>query len=107
MKSKLLLFTFFAAGSLLAADPVTLSLKDFTDGKDGPPPPGWVTESDGTIHLVGHGTAGHGANLISKDEYENFELEWEWKVTPGGNNGVKYWVTKVGGKEWLGIEYQM
>ena len=28
-------------------------------------------------------------------------------MAPGGNNGIKYWVTKVGGREWLGIEYQM
>jgi hypothetical protein len=102
MKSKILLLTLFAAGSLFAADPGTLSLKDFTDAKGGPPAEGWVAESDGTIRL-----AGRGGNLISKNEYDNFELEWEWKVEPGGNNGVKYWVTKVGGKEWLGIEYQM
>ncbi len=102
MNSKTLLFTFFAAGTLLAADPAALSLKDFTDANGGPAPAGWVAEGDGTIHL-----AGKGGNLISKDQYENFELEWEWKVAPGGNNGVKYWVTKIGGKEWLGIEYQM
>ncbi|MEA3208770.1 MAG: hypothetical protein QOE70_1827 [Chthoniobacter sp.] len=102
MKSKTILFTLFAARTLFAADPVTLSLKDFTDGKGGPPLAGWVTESDGTIHR-----ADKGGNIISKEEYASFELEWEWKVAPGGNNGVKYWVTKIDGKEWLGIEYQM
>lgn len=102
MKSTAFLFTLFAAGTLFAADPVTLTLQDFTNGNGAPPPAGWVTESDGTIHRVSNG-----GNLISKDEYASFELEWEWKVAPGGNNGVKYWVTKVGGKEWLGIEYQM
>jgi hypothetical protein len=50
---------------------------------------------------------GKGGNLLSAKEYENFEFEWEWKLSPGSNNGVKYWVTQVGGKEWLGIEYQM
>ena len=67
------------------------------------PPAAGATEGDNTIHLDGKG----GGNLISKNEYSNFEMEWEWKVNPKGNNGMKYWVTKIGGKEWLGIEYQM
>ncbi len=29
-------------------------------------------------------------DLFSLGEYENFELEFEWKVSPGGNSGVKY-----------------
>lgn len=88
---------------LSAAEPITLTLGDFTDTNDAAPSGGWSAESDGTIHLQGKG----GGSLISKQEYGNFTLEWEWKVAPGGNNGIKYWVTKVGGKEWLGIEYQM
>lgn len=63
---------------------------------------GWVIDN-GALHL--NGTPG--GNLLSSKEYTNFELEWEWKVDSGGNNGVKYWVTQIGGKEWLGIEYQM
>jgi hypothetical protein len=55
------------------------------------------------IHLTGKG----GGSLISKAEFTSFELEWDWKLDKGGNNGIKYWVTKIGGKEWLGIEYQM
>lgn len=103
MRTLLLAATLAFTHALTAAEPVTLTLADFTDLKDGPPSGGWTAESDGTIHLVGKG----GGNLISKKEYSNFVLEWEWKLMPGGNNGVKYWVTKVGGKEWLGVEYQM
>jgi hypothetical protein len=86
-----------------AAEPVYLTLADFTDTKNAAPSGGWTTEGDNTIHLTGKG----GGSLISKNEYTNFELEWEWKLNAKGNNGIKYWVTKVGGKEWLGIEYQM
>jgi hypothetical protein len=89
---------------LTAAEPIRLSLADFVSANAGGPPlPGWSELPDGTIHLTGKGSG----SLISKGEYENFELEWEWKISSGGNNGIKYWVTKVGGKEWLGIEYQM
>ncbi|MBL9180375.1 MAG: DUF1080 domain-containing protein [Verrucomicrobiaceae bacterium] len=91
------------ASFVSAADPVVLTLADFTNVKGEVPSGGWQAESDGSIHLTGKG----GGNLISKNEYTNFELEWEWKLNPKGNNGIKYWVTKVGGKEWLGIEYQM
>jgi hypothetical protein len=99
-----LAFALLAVAALLhAADPVTLTLADFTNANGGPPSSGWVTESDGTIHLAGKGAG----LLVSKAEYSSFELEWEWKLAEGGNNGIKYWVTKVGGKEWLGIEYQM
>jgi hypothetical protein len=103
MRALLLIAALLSAPLAFAAEPVQLTLADFTDGKEAPPSAGWVAESDGTIHLSGKGAGA----LISKQEYSNFELEWDWKVSEGGNNGIKYWVTKVGGKEWLGIEYQM
>jgi hypothetical protein len=97
-------FALFAFASLVsAAEPVFLTLADFTNVNGETPSGGWKVEGDNGIHLSGKG----GGNLISKNEYTNFELEWEWKLNPKGNNGIKYWVTKIGGKEWLGIEYQM
>lgn len=92
-----------SAAAALGAEPRALTLSDFTDAKGQPAPAGWVTESDGSIHLKGGG-----GNLISKDEFTSFEIEWEWKIASGGNNGLKYWVVPIGEKkEWLGIEYQM
>jgi len=99
---KPVLATLFLAGSLFGADPVVLTLKDFTSASGGAPGHGW-TEENGVIHLAEKGAG----LLLSKEEYASFDLEWEWKLDEGGNNGIKYWVTKVGGKEWLGIEYQM
>jgi hypothetical protein len=96
-----LVFGFFVAGAL-AADPAPLTLSDFTDYNGAPPAGGWSDEEGGVIHLKGKG-----GSLISKLEYSDFELEWDWKLAPKANNGIKYWVTKVGGKEWLGVEYQM
>jgi hypothetical protein len=34
----------------------------------------------------------HRTDLWSEEEYENFELEWEWRAAKGANSGVKYWV---------------
>ncbi|ADQ18246.1 protein of unknown function DUF1080 [Leadbetterella byssophila DSM 17132] len=35
-------------------------------------------------------TDGKGGDLVTKKEYENFELEFEFKVSPKGNSGVIY-----------------
>lgn len=96
---------FFITGPLHSAEPVSLfDGKTFAGwtGQDGRPPGAGWTIVDGVLQLDGEG-----GNLFSEKEYSDFDLEWEWKIAEGGNNGVKYWVTKVGGKEWLGIEYQM
>jgi len=51
--------------------------------------------------------SGGGGSLVSKEEYGNFDLVWDWNMTDaGGNSGVKYFV-KEDGKDALGIEYQM
>jgi hypothetical protein len=101
-KTRALLLSLATATLSYASETKTLSLRDFTDTNGEPPSAGWTEETGGTIHLKGKG-----GSLISKIECQNFELEWEWKVSDKGNNGIKYWVTKVANKEWLGIEYQM
>jgi hypothetical protein len=51
--------------------------------------------------------SGGGGNLVSKEEYGNFDFVWEWKMMDkGGNSGVKYFV-REDGKDALGIEYQL
>ena len=42
--------------------------------------------------LTAKAPAQHRTDLWSDDEYEHFELEWEWRVAKAGNSGVKYWV---------------
>jgi hypothetical protein len=29
-------------------------------------------------------------DIVTRDQYENFELEWEWKIHEGGNAGIFY-----------------
>jgi hypothetical protein len=41
-------------------------------------------------------------NLLTKKNYDSFELKFEWKISEQGNSGVKY-RTKGG----LGLEYQI
>ncbi|MBC8355580.1 MAG: DUF1080 domain-containing protein [Planctomycetes bacterium] len=64
---------------------------------------GWEVV-DGVIHLnKEQGRAGH---IISKHEYGDFELTFDWKIAEGGNSGLKYRVRKYGNKT-LGCEYQI
>ncbi len=39
-------------------------------------------------------TKGAPIDLVSRQQYTNFEFEFEWKVPPGGNSGVMFRVTE-------------
>jgi hypothetical protein len=45
-------------------------------------------------------------DLITTNTYDNFELSFEWKVEPGGNSGVKYFVLEDANSA-IGHEYQI
>lgn len=45
-------------------------------------------------------------DLISTGTYDNFELSVEWKVSPGGNSGIKYFVLEDRDSA-IGHEYQV
>jgi hypothetical protein len=111
---------FLLAGAAAAAAPATNQLTDqekaagwkllfdgqTTEGwrtfkKQTFPAKGWVVQ-DGWLHCLGKG----GGDIISDTEFGDFELQWEWKTTPGGNSGVKYFVTETRNAA-LGHEYQM
>ena len=65
--------------------------------------PAWEA-TQGMLHLDRRN--GNGGNLLSTVRYEDFELVFEWKIEPGGNNGLKYRVNSFDGRV-LGLEYQM
>src|ERR1043165_1688155 len=70
-------------------------------GKTGFPEKGWVIE-DGTLRKL---AKVRGGDLITDDTYSEFDLKWDWKIAPKGNNGVKYFVTDD--RKGVGHEYQM
>jgi hypothetical protein len=51
---------------------------------------------DGALHLKPTGTGdSHGAgDIVTTDTFSDFDLSWEWRISPGGNSGVKYFVTE-------------
>jgi hypothetical protein len=68
---------------------------------------GWNYEDGGILHLKAGNKAG---DLFTQRDYADYILAWDWKISPKGNNGVKWRVMKYGDpkkNEWLGPEYQM
>lgn len=66
------------------------------------PKKGWVVE-DGCLK---HQAKGGGGDIITVEEYENYEFSFEWKIAPGANSGVKYRVVAGGGAAF-GPEFQL
>jgi hypothetical protein len=65
-------------------------------------PAAWTVE-DRSIH----GT-GSGPDLITKRLFGDFELQFEWKISPGGNSGLIYRATEDEAASYqTGLEYQL
>ena len=48
---------------------------------------------DGTMQAAGDGSDENGY-IVTKKQYENFILDWDWKLTHGGNSGMLYHVVE-------------
>jgi hypothetical protein len=67
---------------------------------DGKTTAGWHVynkKTDGAAWKVQDGTLffdpeerGHGGDIVSDGEYENFHLKMEWKLEPNGNSGIMF-----------------
>lgn len=72
-------------------------------------PLGWAVE-DGCIKKVpGTGELGQaGGDMITNGQFDNFEFSIEWKLSPGGNSGIKYLVSEsLPPKGKSGISFEM
>jgi len=71
-------------------------------GQKGLPESGWVVEGGALVCKKG------GGDLISVEQFDDFELEFEWRVSPKGNSGVMYRVVESANPTWhSGPEYQV
>jgi hypothetical protein len=66
------------------------------------PATGWKAE-EGILKKIG---GQKGGDIITEATFDDFDLVWEWRIAPGGNNGVKYFVTEARSSA-PGHEYQM
>lgn len=72
-------------------------------GKTGAAVPGGWRVEGGLLHKA---KGVKGGDIVSDEAFENYELEWEWKIEAGGNNGLKYMVDEAR-RNAPGHEYQM
>ncbi len=72
------------------------------------PKSGWSVE-DGWLENAAstHQDKFGGGDIVTTDTFDNFDLRFEWKISQGGNSGVKYLVdeTRKGGA--IAHEYQI
>ena len=51
---------------------------------------------------------GKGGDLMTADQYGDFEMRFDWKVTPNGNSGVIYRIATTEPQPWhTGPEFQI
>ncbi len=71
-------------------------------------PSNWAVK-DGVIECFGE-AGDKGGDIISTEQYDNFELSLEWKISPEGNSGIFYHVvedTIYHSPYQTGAEYQI
>jgi len=65
------------------------SMENFRGFRKDEVPSAWQIE-DGAITLAGEG----GGDIITRNQYKNFELSIDWKISEGGNSGIMYHVSE-------------
>ncbi|MGH2647142.1 MAG: 3-keto-disaccharide hydrolase [Ginsengibacter sp.] len=60
---------------------------------------------NGTITI--HPEKGGGGNIYTKEEYSDFDFRFEFKLTPGANNGVGIRAPLEGDAAYVGMEIQV
>jgi hypothetical protein len=79
--------------------------------KAGFPEKGWeVRDGMLIVQPSGGGEAANGGDIVTVDEYSNFDLKVDFKLTEGANSGIKYFVTEQQPQtpgSAIGLEYQL
>ncbi len=58
------------------------------------PDHGWIVQDGWLKKLAKGNNPNGGGDIITVDTFDNFDLQFEWKVVEGANSGVKYLVTE-------------
>ncbi|MBD0777781.1 DUF1080 domain-containing protein [Maribacter sp. ANRC-HE7] len=78
---------------------------------EGFPEKGWVIE-DGVLSVLasGGGESRAGGDIVTNELFSDFEFMVDFKLTPGANSGIKYYVDtelNKGAGSSIGLEYQI
>jgi len=70
------------------------SLEGWRGFKSAAPPSGWAAV-EGTLARTGPG-----GDILTVDEFGDFELRLQWKIAEGGNSGIFFHVVDAGNEVW-------
>ncbi len=75
------------------------------------PEKGWQMK-DGVLTVLPSGGAesANGGDIVTREKFKDFELTADFKITPGANSGIKYYVDpdlNKGAGSAIGLEYQI
>jgi hypothetical protein len=71
------------------------------------PKEGWVVEEGCLKHVAKDGRDSRGAgDIVTIDQFTDFDLQFEWRIASGGNSGVKYFIVEARNAP-IGHEYQI
>lgn len=94
----------FAAENEITSEEKTAGWQLLFDGKDlaanfrgykkDKLPDGWVAKDGAIVREKG------GGDIITKEQYESFELSVDWKISPGGNSGIMFKVLETDGPSY-------
>ncbi|HEX6846026.1 MAG TPA: DUF1080 domain-containing protein, partial [Chitinophagaceae bacterium] len=74
------------------------------------PEKGWEIK-DGVLKVLASsgGESTNGGDIVTKEQFSAFDLSFEFKLTPGANSGLKYFVTLSENNPGsaIGLEYQL
>ncbi|MCE2653423.1 MAG: DUF1080 domain-containing protein [Planctomycetaceae bacterium] len=71
------------------------------------PSQGWTVQ-DGWLKSTASGGKGGGGDIITREQYGDFEFALQWKATTKGNSGIMYRVTEKHDATWqTGPEFQV
>jgi len=68
---------------------------------------GWIGDTKGYVPEDGKIVCRPGGNLYTEKEYENFIFRFEFKLTPGANNGLGIRTPPKGDAAYVGMELQI
>jgi len=74
------------------------------------PAKGWTIENGALNVMASSGAEStNGGDIITVDQYAAFDLSFEFRLTPGANSGLKYFVTlaEASSGSAIGLEYQI
>jgi hypothetical protein len=78
---------------------------------DSLPPKGWrVQNGEVIVNESGGAESTHGGDIVTKEQYDNFEFQAEFMLTDSANSGVKYFVVEHQPKpagSAFGLEFQV